>query len=114
MTMREWLEKATYDEQKDLAEKLQTWLGMYTQQVIEHVMSQIDDIINNEMTMMMISELQKREAEEKKREIDQFYFSLCDIKEGNDKMWSIHSQVLTHSNSYRDVLYDLYIRNKED
>ena len=113
MTLKEWMGKATYDEQKDLAEKLQAWLGMYTQEVIEHVMGQMDDIINNEMSMMMISELQQREQKEQKREIDQFYFSLKDIEEGNDKIWDIHSQVITHSNSYRDVLYDMYIRDRK-
>lgn len=68
MTMKEWMKNATYDEQEEFANKLHSWLGFYTQEVIEHVMKQIDDIINNEYVMNMITELHERMQKEEKEE----------------------------------------------
>ena len=106
------MKNATYEEQKDFANKLYSWLGMYTQEVIEHVMNQIDDIINNEHVMKMITELHERMQKEEKEEKEHFFYNLKNIEEGDADYFTVHAHVLTHSNSYRDVLYDMFIRDR--
>lgn len=112
MTMKEWMKNATYEEQKDFANKLHSWLGTYTQEVIEHVMNQIDDIINNEHVMKMITELHERMQKEEREEKEHFFYNLKNIEEGDNDYFTVHAHVLTHSNSYRDVLYDMFIRDR--
>lgn len=104
------LNQLTYDERKELSELLEAWLGCYVEEVIEKVMGQLEEIINNPMTMMMLRELKKRMEEEKKKRIDSFYWMVLDASEDEEfDEHCVHNHCMQHSKSYRDVLYDIYI-----
>ena len=104
-------------EQKELAELLEAWLGGYTEEVISRVMGQINEIIENPMTMMMLRELKARREKEKAERVDSFRWIIGGI-ERNDQdcidrhIDNFHNHCLTNSGSYRDVLHDLYINPK--
>ena len=108
MTINEYRESTPLKEQKEFAKKLQTWLHPYTHEVYVRVMTQMEDIINNSFAMELISQLYEREQKEMADEIMQITFSLGHL---DDLEYDIHNHCLTHSHSYRDVLYDMYIRN---
>ena len=114
MTMKKWMEEHNYEEQKELAEMLESWLGIYTQEIFEYVMTQIDEIISSESTMKMIKELHLRMQKEQKRRVDSVWYTMREIEDGENKVWDMHNHVLEHSQSYRDVLYDLYIRDRKE
>lgn len=107
------LSEMNYDARKELAELLEAWLTMYTEEVINHVMNNhLDEIIENESSMMLLRELKKRQDEEKKDHIRNFDSYLWQIEKKTKVDASYyHSSVLTHSGSYRHVLYDLYIQD---
>ena len=108
MTLREYRENTSLKDQEILARKLQIWLGYYSQEVYEKVMRQMEEIINNEATLNLLDELYNRTLKEREEEVSTIRFSL-----GYEDQYSyhLHNHCLTHSNSYRDVLYDMYIRD---
>lgn len=106
-TVKEYRENTALSEQKEFAKKLQVWLREYTQEVFEHVMKQMDEIISNEFALKMIDELYERTLKEEKDEIMHIEFALGHEDVNLD---GYHLHPLEHSNSYRDVLYDMYIR----
>ncbi len=108
MTVKEYRENTSLKEQEEFARKLQTWLAPYTDEVYVRVIKQMDDILNNEFALNLINELHEREQKEKEEEVRTILFSL-----GHDadiEKYGIHNHCLSHSNSYRDVLYDMFIR----
>lgn len=105
MTIKEYRESTPLAEQEILATKLQCWLGTYTQEVIERVMARMDEILNNDFAMNLINELYERTEKERKDEISTIMFSL------GHEVGTVHNHPLTHAQSYRDILYDMYIRN---
>ena len=98
-----------YKERKEIAKLIANWLKEYTHEVVVKVLEKREEIINNEFTMNMLKELYKREEEEQK-EINNSIQSLLEYFDEH-KEFDIHNHCLTHSNSYRDVLYDMYIRD---
>ena len=116
MTITEWMDNNDYHTQQKLAALLESWLGMYTQEVFEHVMKQIDEIISSESTMKMLEELHSRMQKEQSRRVDSIWFGMKELSEGEKKltMSNLHNDVISHSQSYRDVLYDLYIRDRKE
>ena len=96
------------NEQKEIVLLFASWLEPYTTEVIKRVLEKKDEIINNETAMMMIRELKEREEESFKR----FTKSLGYMFEYRDDVWDYdpHLNVLEHPKSYRDVLYDMYIK----
>ena len=97
----------TFDERKELLEILTTWLNPYTHEVILRVVPKIDEIINDETTMMMLRELHertKKEINEFERDLEFLIKHTADFAD-----YDIHNHCLTHANSYRQVLYDMYI-----
>lgn len=94
----------TMEEKKEVGELFANWLGYYTYEVICMVMERADEIINNEFTMNLLRELKTRSDKERADMVNVFTYNL----------WSCgdpHNHATTHSESYRDVLYDMYIRN---
>lgn len=83
------------------------WLIKYTHEVVVEVMKKRDEIINNEFAMNLLRELKKREEKEK-ADFNNSIKSLFRDFDGY-KEYNTHSNALTHANSYRDVLYDMYI-----
>ena len=111
MNMKKW-DDMDYQEKKETAELFAAWLCQYTQEVINSVVLRKDEILANDTTMMMLTELKKRQELEKKNFADSIknLFDDYDAFNGYDP----HNNVLEHSSSYRDVLYDMYIRGRRD
>ena len=101
-------EDFTYDEQKEIRELFANWLKEYTEEVIYRVMERAEEIINNEFAMNLLMELAKREKEES----EDFYRSISRLLDNieNAKTCHPHNHPLTHAGSYRDILYDMFIR----
>ena len=98
----------SYEEKKEIDALFANWLKSYTHEVIVKVMELREEIINNEFAMNLLRELKKREEEEKKdfeRSIASLLGAFDDYKEYNP-----HNHPLTHAGSYRDILYDMFIR----
>lgn len=108
-TINVWIEKPesleTNEEKNQFAEELNTWLGAYTEDVIKRVMTKLDEIIADKSTRKMISELHQRTHQEEASMIDSFRWAL-----GGTVTTSWRDSCLTHAKSYRDVLYDLWIK----
>lgn len=101
-------EEMNREEKKEVVLLFNNWLKDYTHEVIIKVMEKREDIINNDFVMKLLRELKEREekeADEFKNYIDWLLFDFEAYKEFNP-----HNHVTTHSNSYRDILYDMYIR----
>lgn len=110
-TIKEYREATPLKEQKEFAQKLQVWLGEYTQEVFNHVMkNRIEEIINNEFALKLIDELYERTLKERADEIRHIEYALG--HEGED-LDGFHNHPLEHSKAYRDVLYDMFIRNRD-
>lgn len=102
----------SFTEQNEVAELFSNWLSKYTIKVVEKVMSKADEIITNEHAMHLLKELKTREDKEREERKNSMYFILRDKSEGEGfKDWCFQSHALTHSDAYREVLYDLYIRD---
>lgn len=110
-TIKEYREATPLKEQKEFAKKLQAWLGEYTQEVFERVMKQMGEIINNEFALKMIDELYERTLKEQEDEIRHIEYALG--HEGAKNLDGFHNHPLEHSKAYRDVLYDMFIRNRD-
>lgn len=84
------------------------WLKDYTAPVITKVMEKKDNILSNEFAMTLLKELMEREE----KEAQEFVISIRDFMNDYEtfKEYDPHSHVLTHSRSYRYILYDMYIK----
>lgn len=84
------------------------WLKDYSAPVIIQVMEKKNDILNNEYAMTLLKELMEREE----KEAHEFTNSIKNLMDNYEtfKKYNPHNHVLTHSGSYRDVLYDMYIK----
>lgn len=96
------------NEQKEIAELFAYWLNGYTQEVINNVMVKAEEIINNEFAMNLLRELKVRGEKEK----EDFKHSIGNLLGEFEtfKQYDPHNHPLTHSNSYRDILHDMYIK----
>lgn len=112
MTIKEYREQTPLKEQREFAKKLQAWLSPYTNEVYKRVMCKMDEIIDNDFTLNLINELYEREQKEIEDETDNILYSLGYMDD--IKTYGLHNDCLTHSKSYRDVLYDMYIREKKE
>lgn len=94
----------------EIAELFENWLSVYTEKVIGQVAVRADEIINDEFSMNLIRELKVRADKEKEERIWVFKYILNST---DGDACGVHNHPLTHSKSYRDVLYDMYIKNLE-
>lgn len=102
-----------YSEQKQFAELLASWLGNYTEEVTERVYPKLEEIYNNEHVMNMLQELKTRQEKEKKETTDAFWSIVNDAGKGNEfNDHCMHNHCVSHASSYRDVLYDMYLRSR--
>lgn len=97
------------DQRIEVAALFENWLSMYTDKVISQVAVRAEEILNDEFSMKLIRELKVREDREKEVRIRKFKY----ILNGESDAIGVHVHPLTHSGSYRDVLYDMYIRSTE-
>ena len=106
--MAKKIEDMDREELSSITSLFSTWLKPYTHEVIVKVMERREEIINNKFAMQLMTELFVREEAEAKdfnRSMRQLLTSYNTFKE-----YDPHNHVLEHSKSYRDVLYDMYIR----
>lgn len=83
------------------------WLKDYNNDVVVGVMEKYEQIINDETTYTMLSKLYEEENKEEETFIhDIEYMVKYGIKDETKDMLRLGE----YSRSYRDVLYDLYIR----
>lgn len=95
-------------EQVKIGGLFSNWLCQYTHDVICRVTAKVDEIINNDFAMKLLEELRLREDSER---VD-FELSIRYLMNNiDDKDYDPHNHPITHSRSYRDVLYDMYIKH---
>ena len=83
------------------------WLKNYSSEVVVRVMKNYDTIINDKTTYALLSKLYEKENKE---EVD-FIIDIKNIVEYGVKDETLDMlRIGEYSQSYRDVLYDLYIR----
>ena len=102
-------EEMDYNEKKEIASLFSVWLQAYTHEVIVKVIARRDEIINNDVAMSMIKELKVRSEQEQKDFESSIRFMIDDIK--TFSQFDPHNHVVTHAKSYRDVLYDMFIKD---
>lgn len=109
MTIKEFMDSKTNAELKQFSIEMNNWLGSYTQPIINKVAAKIEDIINNEIVMKMIHELYIRTIDKQAKQAEALMFLFKDYE--GFKQYDIHNQPLAHPESYRAVLYDMYIKD---
>ena len=83
------------------------WLNNYSNDVVVKVMEKYEQIINDKTTYTMLSKLYEEENKEEETFIhDIEYMIKFGIKDETKDMLRLGE----YSSSYREVLYDLYIR----
>ena len=83
------------------------WLKDYSNGVVVMVMEKYEEIINDKTTYKMLSKIYEEEKKEEETFIhDIAYIVKFGIKDETKDMLRFGE----HSRSYREVLYDLYIR----
>lgn len=97
-----------WNEQKEIANIFANWLKLYTHEVIVKVLEKRNEIINNDFAMNLMRELYDRETKERDEFTDSIRSLLNNFETFSE--FDPHNHALTHSKSYRDVLYDMYIR----
>lgn len=105
MTKQEFNAKVGFTERSEFATLLATWLSKYTDECIKRVLPKVYDIYEDEHAMHLLRELHKREEKERKENADTIRLNL-----EVETYYEVHNHCLTHANAYREVLYDMYIR----
>ena len=101
--------EANYLDKRLFTDLLANWLRPYTSEVINHVLKKVEEIYSNDTVMNMLKELKQREEKEIEDLDSSIYFAI----ESNEEK-EFHLNCLTHSRSYRDVLYDMFIRDYKE
>lgn len=101
-------EEMSHNEKQEAVVLLGNWLQAYTHEVIVKVLERREEILNNEFTMNLLKELKRREDAEQEEFNSDIEFLLRDYE--NFKQYDPHNHPTTHAKSYRDILYDMYIR----
>ena len=93
---------------KDYAIKIvANWLKNYTNEVVVKVMEKYEQIINDKTTYTMLSKLYEEENKEEETFIHDIEYM---VKYGITDETKDMLRLGEYSRSYREVLYDLYIR----
>ena len=109
--MAKWNEMR-YDEQKRFCSLLENWLRPYTEEVILSMTARRDEILDNPFAVKMLEELMEREEKEEKELASNIYHLLDNYD--NYKAFNPRNYYTTHSKAYREVLFDLFIRNRKE
>ena len=117
MTFSEYWQNTNGEQHNQFSDKMRVWLGCYTDEVIHRVLLRMDEIVNDPLTMKLINELYVRTKEVEKRAVSEWRYELMRLaadeeKYENDGLFHLYPQ--EHPESYRDVLYDLYIRDDKE
>ena len=92
---------------KEAIKIVANWLKIYSNEVVVKVMKKYEQIINDKTTYTLLSNLYERENKEEYN----FIIDIKNIVEYGVKDETIDMlRISENSQSYREVLYDLYIR----
>lgn len=97
-----------YTEQQKISTLFYYWLKPYTHEVIKKILERQDEIINNEFAMNLLKELADRTIKENNEFKSDIAFMMQDFE--NLSECDPHNHPITHAGSYRDILYDMYIK----
>lgn len=103
----------SFKEQKEARQfitELENWLCKYTTEVIKKVYENIDEIYDNTTARKLIHELYEREEKEHKQRQSSMFYVLIGVSPQESGLDQIQNHILTHSDSYRNILYDMFIR----
>lgn len=94
--------------EREIAQLFATWLKPYTHEVINNVLRIKDTILQNDFAMKLLEELHNRTI----KEADEFEHNIFSLLSDFDtfSQYNPHNHALTHAGSYRDILYDMYIK----
>lgn len=98
-----------YTEKKETAALFAAWLKPYTKKVIVAVLEKREEIMNNDFVMGLLKELKARQD----MESEDFAHSIHNLLDDFEvfEQYDPHNHPLTHSGAYRDILYDMYIKD---
>ena len=87
----------------------------YVSSICDVVVSQIETILENEYIRRLLHELRIRGEKETKEFNNKIGWRIYEVihQEIFQTEFDIHNCCMTHSSSYRDVLYDMLIRDKK-
>ena len=93
--------------EKEAIKLVANWLKYYNNEVVVRVMKNYDNIINDKTSYTMLTKLYEEENKEHENLIhDIDYMVVFGINDDTKDMLRLGK----YSHSYREVLYDLYIR----
>ncbi len=92
---------------------LANFCRIYTNEICNRVIRQSERISKDSFILNALHELRVREEKERKEFIDNFSWRLKKTvsKLPDDMSYDLHNHPITHSRSYRDVLYDLLVKD---
>ncbi len=104
-------------DRRELGDLLEAWLRPYTEDVIKDVMWKFKTEGIDDATMNLLRELKARQEKEADNRRSSFDCILSSYGRDDDDaaqaiINEIHAHCITHSKSYRDVLYDMHIGNR--
>lgn len=88
------------------------WLKEYTNDVIHKVLKDINEIKKDFHTQWMLKELYERESKSYENFINIMSIMIEDYSKKGHAENNPRYNALEHPQSYRDVLYDMYIRKE--
>ena len=97
---------------RELLLDLANFCKNYTNEVCNKVIMKFDAIVGSDMIKKMLHELRMREEIELDKFVSDFEFRIGQYLHNPvcDMTYNMHSHPLSHAGSYRDVLYDLLIK----
>lgn len=98
-----------FTERNEIVELFAYWLKPYTREVIKNVLCRVNEIINNDFVMNMLRELKTREEKERNDFLSSIGSMMYDFDTFSE--FDPHNHPITHAGSYRDILYDMYIKD---
>ena len=119
--MQELTRKFTHEEADNIGKWLWNWLSEYVQSVSDDIFeNEIDEIVNNTVTLEMLKKLYEYETANRDRAADKISSALDYCSHDNDyeNIWAdnlknLHEKLyFKDPTPYRRVLYDLYIKDR--
>ena len=101
------------EETRTFVEDLANFCKMYVSDVCNVVINQVPMILNNKHIMNLLHELRLREEQERIEFADRVGWRVYEVlfQDCKENNFDLHNYCTTHSGSYRDVLYDMLIKN---
>ena len=101
-------DEMTIKEQQEITVLFANWLKQYTHEVILRKKKKRDEVISTDFAMNLLIELKEREEKEEKEFAHSIGHLLGEFNTFQE--YDPHNNPCTHASSYRDVLYDMFIK----